>query len=33
LTVTSPVNDSLYKVEKPTLNYTITDDNFKSAWY
>jgi len=33
LTVTSPVNDSTYTVEKPGLSYTITDDNFKSAWY
>lgn len=33
LTVTSPVNDSLYTVEKPSLSYTINDDNFKSAWY
>ncbi|NLD64913.1 MAG: T9SS type A sorting domain-containing protein [Bacteroidales bacterium] len=33
LTVTSPVNDALYTAEKPTLSYTITDDNFKSAWY
>jgi|WetSurSiteA1Bulk_404760.scaffolds.fasta_scaffold01273_3 hypothetical protein len=33
LTINSPSDNSTYSSQMPILNYTITDENFKSAWY